>query len=327
MIPLHNNFFWTGIVENTQDPDRLGRVQVRIFNIHTDNKTLLPTADLFWADVCQPIFSAAISGKGLAPVGLVEGSMVGGIFKDPEGMQEPIVWFSMGGMREVNVNSTLGFNDPMGLYPTPNVQGDVNIRAGGLGNTGAMNARTSNAIGTQTVSSDPLATTTSLSPDDLKKAPWIPIAQSYLGINEEKNASQIKEFLKVGGGLSASETVAWCAAYANYCLQKAGVQGTRSAAARSFLNWGQQLPLTNIPFGAIVVFAGSRGPSSGHVAFCLKDNGSTVQCIGGNQTTQDGKKFDTGGMVTSTNFKRDKIIGVRFPVSNNAIKTNTTPDY
>ena len=45
-----DGFVWfTGVVEDRQDPDKLGRVRVRCVGYHTDNKIKIPTADLPWA--------------------------------------------------------------------------------------------------------------------------------------------------------------------------------------------------------------------------------------------------------------------------------------
>ena len=35
--------WWIGVVENRQDPEKLGRCKVRVFGYHTDSKELLPT--------------------------------------------------------------------------------------------------------------------------------------------------------------------------------------------------------------------------------------------------------------------------------------------
>ena len=43
-------FLWfSGVVEDRQDPLKTGRLRVRILGHHTDNKNTLPTADLPWA--------------------------------------------------------------------------------------------------------------------------------------------------------------------------------------------------------------------------------------------------------------------------------------
>ena len=38
-----------GVVESRADPKQLGRVKVRVLGIHTEDKVLLPPADLPWA--------------------------------------------------------------------------------------------------------------------------------------------------------------------------------------------------------------------------------------------------------------------------------------
>lgn len=89
--------FYTGCVENRLDPYKLGRCQVRILGLHTENKIDLPTDDLPWAYPVQPITSAGISGIGHAPVGPVEGSWVVIIFADDD-KQQPMMLGTIGGI-------------------------------------------------------------------------------------------------------------------------------------------------------------------------------------------------------------------------------------
>lgn len=84
--------WWIGVVEDRMDPEKLGRVRVRIFGYHTDNKVILPTKDLPWAVPIQPITSAAVSGIGSSPLGPLEGSWVIGFFLDGEDMQQPAIF-------------------------------------------------------------------------------------------------------------------------------------------------------------------------------------------------------------------------------------------
>jgi hypothetical protein len=94
---MKNFVWWTGVVENRDDPERLGRCQVRIFGYHTEDTNLLPTADLPWAIPLQPITSAATSGIGSAPVGIVTGAWVTGWFLDGEQAQQPIIMGTIAG--------------------------------------------------------------------------------------------------------------------------------------------------------------------------------------------------------------------------------------
>lgn len=85
-----DNFnWWIGVVEDRDDPEKIGRCRVRIFGYHTDDKLLLPTKDLPWAIPIQPITSAAISGIGSSPLGPVTGTWVIGFFIDGEDSQQP----------------------------------------------------------------------------------------------------------------------------------------------------------------------------------------------------------------------------------------------
>ena len=101
--------FYTGVVEDRHDPLYLGRVRVRVYGLHTDDKSLIPTPDLPWSDVLMPVTNSALSGLGLSPHGLVEGSTVMGFFRDEEDMQDFVVMGSL-------------FGRPSDFYKIPNSQ-------------------------------------------------------------------------------------------------------------------------------------------------------------------------------------------------------------
>ena len=72
-----NGFQWfVGVVEDRADPKTLGRLRVRCLGYHTEDLIKLPTSDLPWAHVMNPITSATVSGLGQSPLGAVEGSWV-----------------------------------------------------------------------------------------------------------------------------------------------------------------------------------------------------------------------------------------------------------
>ena len=122
-----NGFYWfNGVVEDRNDPEKTGRVRVRILGVHTDNKTLLPTADLPWCMVVLPITASGISGVGQSPLGLLEGSWVFGYFKDGHMQQEPVILGSLPGYPLELANTSKGFYDPAGIYPRFKDEPDVN---------------------------------------------------------------------------------------------------------------------------------------------------------------------------------------------------------
>jgi len=86
--------WWMGIVVNVKDPKESGRVQVRVFGRH-DDTTNIPDDDLPWALIMQPATSAAIGKIGTAPVGLVKGSRVVGLWLDSD-HQYPMIMGSVG---------------------------------------------------------------------------------------------------------------------------------------------------------------------------------------------------------------------------------------
>lgn len=105
-----------GVVENRQDPLKLGRCKVRVVGVHTANKVDLPTEDLPWAFPVLPITSASMSGVGDAPVGPVEGSWVIVIFKDGDAKQQPVMLGTLPGIPEEESDGN-GFSDPNKKYP------------------------------------------------------------------------------------------------------------------------------------------------------------------------------------------------------------------
>lgn len=85
-------FWWfLGVVENRDDPKKMGRVQVRIYNIHSDKQSILPTSDIPWAVPLMPITSASSSTVGTSPTGISVGSTVFGFFMDGRSAQNPVI--------------------------------------------------------------------------------------------------------------------------------------------------------------------------------------------------------------------------------------------
>tara|TARA_B110000444_G_scaffold168772_1_gene157665 strand:- start:92 stop:928 length:837 start_codon:yes stop_codon:yes gene_type:complete len=78
-----------GIVKSLSDPLKLGRVQVKVYDLHDKIKT----EDLTWSQVMMPANTPAINGTGHS-VNLAVGSLVCGIFLDGM-MQEFMVLGSL----------------------------------------------------------------------------------------------------------------------------------------------------------------------------------------------------------------------------------------
>lgn len=138
------------------------------------------------------------------------------------------------------------------------------------------------------------------------KHPWIAIAKEELGVKElpgKPAAKRVLEYFKAAGhGYVVSDEVAWCSAFANFCMSEAGYSGTKSLTARSWLKWGHKVDPQP---GAVLIF--SRGNSSwqGHVAFCLEVHKDHFVVIGGNQSNQ----------VSIARYPRSRLLGARMPAT------------
>ncbi|AAQ17861.1 gp5 baseplate hub subunit and tail lysozyme [Aeromonas phage Aeh1] len=126
--------WFEGVVEDRFDPLDLGRVRVRVMGIHSNQKAKndkngIPTEELLWMHPMLPITSAAVSGIGQSPTGLLEGSHVVGYFRD-KFCQDGVIVGSLPGIYKNKPDSSKGFADPNGQYPRY-VGNDVNVLAGG----------------------------------------------------------------------------------------------------------------------------------------------------------------------------------------------------
>ena len=113
-----DGFVWfTGVVENRNDPAKLGRVQVRCLGYHTEDLIDIPSKDLPWAHVMMPVTDPSMQGLGNSPSFLTEGTWVVGFFRDAMEKQQPVIMGSLPGVPASVADKTKGFNDPNGKYP------------------------------------------------------------------------------------------------------------------------------------------------------------------------------------------------------------------
>src|SRR5574343_1283476 len=103
---LDGFIWWKGVVEDRKDPLMIGRLRVRIFGWHNQDKTELPTEELPWALPEFPIdhFQNVVGAR--------EGDWVRGYFVDGVKAQQPVVSAIMLGIPEKEANRDKGFFDP-----------------------------------------------------------------------------------------------------------------------------------------------------------------------------------------------------------------------
>ena len=140
-----DGFHWfIGVVEDRNDPLKVGRVRVRAVGYHTENKTILPTEDLPWATVMTSTESSGMSGLGTTPHFLVLGTHIVGFFRDVD-CQEPVILGALPGAPGQYGNPNVGFADPTrrssdtsevdynrSYYPKTPEESDINELARGV---------------------------------------------------------------------------------------------------------------------------------------------------------------------------------------------------
>lgn len=117
------------------------------------------------------------------------------------------------------------------------------------------------------------------------RPPWLIEAFKDIGQKEWpgdwQNNPVIVEMFKYTTYKATKDEVPWCSAAVNKWMAKAGILGSKSAAAVSWLNWGTDLG-DEPEVGCVVVF---EWPSGGHhVSLYVGGSDNTIQCLGGNQS-------------------------------------------
>jgi len=116
---------------------------------------------------------------------------------------------------------------------------------------------------------------------------WMNIAWDELGTKEiagDKDDPRIIDYHATTSLKAGDDEVAWCSSFVNWVMKQAGIEGSNSAAARSWLGWG--LKLSQPRYGAIVVFKRGSSAWQGHVAFYLDSDETHITVLGGNQSNR-----------------------------------------
>ncbi len=122
---------------------------------------------------------------------------------------------------------------------------------------------------------------------DKEDFPYLPIAFAEFGTREipgPKHNPRIVEYLNstdlAGKYPSLPDETDWCAAFVNWCIEKAGLPSTNSAVVFPWRKWGKTPP--TLRRGSVMTFLWDDGWA--HVSFYLGDVGNYVICLGGNQS-------------------------------------------
>jgi uncharacterized protein (TIGR02594 family) len=141
------------------------------------------------------------------------------------------------------------------------------------------------------------------------------IAQRFMGLKETPGAMStplVLAMLKLDSKWIENDETAWCSAFVNFICHILELPRSRSLAARSWLNIGTSIPLSDaqVGFDIIVLKRGGGnqpGPeiiaAPGHVGFFagIAKDPSYIMLLAGNQ----------GDMVSIAPFPKSRILGIR----------------
>ena len=146
--------------------------------------------------------------------------------------------------------------------------------------------------------------------------PWLPIADKEYGVIEipgTANNPRVLEYLatvtNIGPTWRSRDETPWCSAFVNWCVEKAGYVGTKSALSTSWLSWGKKID--NPVKGCLAVF--SRAGGGGHVGFYIDETPTLsetyIRILGGNQ-----EHMETDiGAVNLKHYLKSRLLGYRIP--------------
>ena len=146
--------------------------------------------------------------------------------------------------------------------------------------------------------------------EQFRSAPWMKVAESYLGVKEIRGGENpviLKFYAEAGHSEIDEDGGSWCSAFANAVMYESGINGTKSLMAKSWMKWAGGSRTLAPKFGDIVIFNRGNDPSLGHVAFFISWDNEYVTVIGGNQGSV--------GEVSVARLRRSAIAGFMHPTA------------
>ena len=123
--------------------------------------------------------------------------------------------------------------------------------------------------------------------------PWMAVARAELGVRTSPVGQNNPRITAYHAGTNIEgydDKASWCSSFVNWTLRQAGLPGTGSALARSWLTWGEAL---SAPRPGCIVVLTRDDPSGwkGHVGFFLRADAQQVHLLGGNQLDEVREHF------------------------------------
>jgi len=140
-----------------------------------------------------------------------------------------------------------------------------------------------------------------------KELPWMRFAKAELGqkeISGSKDNPRVIEYHSTTTLRAVEDEVPWCSSFVNWCFFKCGLTRTKSAAAKSWLNWG--LPMDKPSYGCVVVKSRTGG---NHVTFWMRaekrDGVNGFIGLGGNQSNMVNEQWYPNSTVRGYRWPKD----------------------
>lgn len=110
----NKSFFYRAVIEDNKDPQKLGRVRVRIMGVHPDDKVKVPYDTLPWAEVMVSNMFGLNAGVGISAIPL-PGTWCWVFLEGGDYNKPVVVGLSVGTAVDVSGQDT--FKDPDGTFP------------------------------------------------------------------------------------------------------------------------------------------------------------------------------------------------------------------
>lgn len=140
---------------------------------------------------------------------------------------------------------------------------------------------------------------------DMHTPPWMKIAYGELGVAPYPAGQSNPRITAYHAGTNIEgydDKVSWCSSFVHWSLAQAGIAGTASALARSWLDWGDALEQA-VPGCIAILWRDDPASWRGHVGFYLREGGQSVYLLGGNQLGQVREHF----------YPKATVLGYRWP--------------
>ena len=134
---------------------------------------------------------------------------------------------------------------------------------------------------------------------------WMTVAQQEIGVKTFATGGsnpRIEGYHDATHIAGYDDKAAWCSSFLNWVFEQSGMAGTRSALARSWLDWGNTIEQPRV--GCVVVLERENSDGwQGHVGLFCEIVNADIVLLGGNQLDQ----------VREHSYPLSSVLGYRWP--------------